>query len=105
MPIHYPPMSPSTYGRGARLSLWVAACVALAGGVGAQMPSPSGGVEHTPRVGTAAVVARAPVIDGRLDDAAWAAAVPLAGFMQRELHEGQPVSERTEVRIVKLALH
>jgi hypothetical protein len=64
------------------------------------MPSPSGGVEHTPRVGTAAVVARAPVIDGRLDDAAWAAAVPLAGFMQRELHEGQPVSERTEVRIV-----
>ncbi len=41
-----------------------------------------------------------PVIDGRLDDAAWRTAVVLAGFVQREPVEGQPVSERTEVRLV-----
>ncbi len=43
---------------------------------------------------------KAPVIDGRLDDEAWGAAAPLAGFVQREPDEGSPVSERTEVRIL-----
>jgi hypothetical protein len=52
------------------------------------------------RVGTAVIVQRAPTIDGRLDDAAWATAVPFTGFIQRELREGEPVTERTEVRIV-----
>lgn len=42
----------------------------------------------------------APVIDGRLDDAAWSEAPAIDGFVQREPVEGEPVSERTEVRIV-----
>jgi hypothetical protein len=46
------------------------------------------------------VVAAPPVLDGRLTDAVWQTAPPLSGFVQRELHEGQPVSERTEVRII-----
>ena len=41
-----------------------------------------------------------PVIDGLLLDDVWSGAEPLTGFTQREPSEGQPVSERTEVRIV-----
>ena len=53
------------------------------------------------RLATAvAPVATAPVVDGRLDDAAWANVAPIVGFVQREPVEGQPVSERTEVRIL-----
>src|SRR5882762_3866798 len=49
---------------------------------------------------TARAVATPPVIDGRLTDPAWLDAVPVTGFVQRELHEGAPVTERTEVRII-----
>src|SRR5256885_4800644 len=48
----------------------------------------------------ARVVATPPVIDGRLTDPVWLEATPVTGFVQRELHEGQPVTERTEVRII-----
>jgi len=49
---------------------------------------------------TARPVATPPVIDGRLTEAAWLEATPVTGFIQRELHEGAPVTERTEVRII-----
>jgi hypothetical protein len=52
------------------------------------------------RVGSARAVSTPPVIDGRLVDDAWKSAPLFTDFVQRELHEGQPVSERTEVRIV-----
>ena len=52
------------------------------------------------RAAAAAVISQKPVIDGKLTDVAWASAVPLTGFIQRELREGDPVSERTEVRVV-----
>ena len=48
---------------------------------------------------SASAIASAPVIDGRLDDDAWAEAQVLTGFIQREPTEGRPVSERTEVRV------
>ena len=41
-----------------------------------------------------------PMIDGRLDDEAWALGAPIMDFFQREPVEGEPVSERTEVRIL-----
>lgn len=41
-----------------------------------------------------------PVVDGRLDDPAWADAPVLDGFVQREPAQGAPVSERTEVRVL-----
>ncbi|HEV8496365.1 MAG TPA: DUF5916 domain-containing protein [Gemmatimonadaceae bacterium] len=53
-----------------------------------------------PRTGAVTFVQRPPVLDGRLDDEAWRGAPLYDGFVQRELREGQPVSERTEVRIV-----
>lgn len=60
--------------------------------------TPSRTVE--PREGRAALIRAAPTIDGRLTDEAWATGQPYEGFIQRELREGEPVSERTEVRIL-----
>jgi len=55
---------------------------------------------QSPPTATARVVATPPVIDGRLTDPAWLEATPVTGFIQRELHEGSAVTERTEVRIL-----
>jgi hypothetical protein len=52
------------------------------------------------RTAVAAIVDEAPSVDGRLNDSVWQRAAALDGFIQRELHEGQPASERTEVRVV-----
>lgn len=46
-------------------------------------------------------VAMPPTVDGRLDDAGWLAAPSLSGFAQREPRAGQPVSEQTEVRVLR----
>ncbi|MBW7933907.1 MAG: carbohydrate binding family 9 domain-containing protein [Gemmatimonadaceae bacterium] len=54
----------------------------------------------SPRVGNATVTTTAPIIDGRLTDDAWRSATVLTGFTQREPHEGAPISERTEVRLM-----
>ena len=39
-------------------------------------------------------------VDGSLDDAAWAAATPITEFRQLDPQEGQPATERTEVRVL-----
>jgi len=41
-----------------------------------------------------------PRIDGVLDDAAWATAQVIDTFVQQEPQEGQPASDRTEVRVL-----
>ena len=41
-----------------------------------------------------------PVIDGSLNDPEWSFAEPVTDFLQREPDNGQPGSERTEVRIL-----
>jgi len=51
-------------------------------------------------IARAHVVATPPIIDGRLTDPVWRTVEPVTGFVQRELHEGAPVTERTEVRII-----
>ncbi|MBV9108784.1 MAG: carbohydrate binding family 9 domain-containing protein [Gemmatimonadetes bacterium] len=48
----------------------------------------------------ARIAGRAPVVDGRLDDAAWGAAPVITGFWQKEPKEGMPATERTEVRVL-----
>jgi hypothetical protein len=53
----------------------------------------------TMRAGTAAD-GRGPVIDGSVDEEVWAAAVPFTAFVQQEPNEGQPASERTEIRFL-----
>lgn len=45
-------------------------------------------------------VAEPPRLDGQLDDAAWREAAPAVEFLQRDPDEGQPATERTELRIV-----
>lgn len=39
-------------------------------------------------------------LDGRLNEPAWQRAQKISNFTQRELHEGQPATERTEVAIL-----
>ena len=41
-----------------------------------------------------------PRLDGRSDDAVWALAPTFGDFVQKDPNEGQPASERTEVRIL-----
>lgn len=48
---------------------------------------------------TAVRVDEPPRIDGILDDAAWTHAAVIEGFVQREPHPGEPVSEKTQVLI------
>ena len=53
-----------------------------------------------PTIATAAEVTDAPVIDGRPDEAVWRQAGVMTGFTQRVPFDGQPASERTEVRVI-----
>ena len=50
-------------------------------------------------VASALRITTAPQIDGRLDEEVWRTGVPITDFVQRELNEGVPASERTEVRL------
>jgi hypothetical protein len=45
-------------------------------------------------------VSRPPALDGRLDDPAWAQAVPIRGFTETDPDEGKAATESTTVRIV-----
>ncbi|HEV7588282.1 MAG TPA: DUF5916 domain-containing protein [Longimicrobium sp.] len=65
-------------------------------------PPPAGAGPTLPAKRAAAVriSGRAPEVDGRLDDAAWAAAPVLSGLTQKDPKEGEPATERTEVRFV-----
>jgi hypothetical protein len=45
-------------------------------------------------------VDHAPNLDGTPDDPLWRSAQPITDFRQREPHEGQPPTEKTEVRIL-----
>ena len=51
-------------------------------------------------IANATRVEEAPTIDGILDDASWTGASRLRDFVQRDPSEGEPVSERTDVRIL-----
>lgn len=53
-----------------------------------------------PKTAVATQTDRPPRVDGRLDDAAWVAAPVIDGFVQHEPREGDPVTERTRVRIL-----
>jgi hypothetical protein len=90
----------------ATVSLVAIGICVLAGGVflSAQTVGDGEGLPLDARerpVATAHRVEEAPVMDGNiLDDAVWAVASPATGFYQIRPYEGQPASERTEVRIV-----
>jgi hypothetical protein len=48
---------------------------------------------------TAVRISEPPSIDGRLDDAAWRSAALIDRFVQEEPQEGEPATEKTEVRV------
>ncbi len=66
----------------------------------AQVASDSAPTGRSTPIARAVAVVTPPVVDGHLTDPAWRDATPITGFVQRELHEGAPVTERTEVRII-----
>ena len=67
----------------------------------AQPAAPSAAPAGTANVATASKAPEAPTLDGDvLADPAWAQATPITTFWQEQPNEGQPVSERTEVRIM-----
>ena len=67
--------------------------------------SSTGGLAVAPFPMARAVgVGEAPIVDGEvLGDSIWDDAVPLTGFVQNTPDEGQPASERTEVRVLYTA--
>ena len=88
---------------------------AFAGTTSAQSPAP-GAVAVIPQLAPdsrsdgqrptlgAVRAAQAPLIDGEIaGDPAWSGATPSASFWQEQPDEGQPSSERTEVRVVYTA--
>src|SRR5437763_5139605 len=58
------------------------------------------GAQEPLRTAKASRVDRAPKLDGTLDDPIWQQATPIDNFLQREPFEGQPSTEKTEVRIL-----
>src|SRR5712692_4463582 len=52
------------------------------------------------RIAEAVRVERPPRLDGTLGDPVWIQASPITDFRQREPYEGQPATERTEVRVL-----
>jgi hypothetical protein len=61
--------------------------------------------EAAGRTATAARTARAPRIDGTLNDPVWRAAPPVGDFRQREPFETRRATEKTEIRILYDAHH
>src|SRR5688500_16210819 len=62
-------------------------------------PAPETG-RRGPPTAAAQLVDAAPLIDGRLNEEVWQRGTLLTGFLQREPFEGEPASERTELRIL-----
>ena len=61
----------------------------------------NGGAAGTlPTTATAVEVTESPTVDGHLDEAVWQQAGAMTDFTQREPFDGQPSSERTEVRVI-----
>ena len=84
------------------LAALLAVCMASTLAAQERLPSDGSSGAATRSIAVAAVagVTNPPVIDGRLDDAAWGRAALMTGFTQREPQDGQPASEPTEVRVV-----
>ena len=84
---------------GALLSLMV--CCSARGGAFPQRDSQSPQTEtFTPGTAVAVRVDQGPKMDGTLNDPLWQLAKTISDFRQQEPNEGQPSTERTEVRIL-----
>lgn len=72
--------------------------VALGAALSTLTPAAASAQAGRPTV-TPVRAAQAPTIDGRLDDAIWRNAALIDRFVQEEPQEGQPATEKTEIRI------
>jgi hypothetical protein len=79
-----------------------AAVLLLSAVTAAAQPAPAPARPEAPRPSlTASRAAQPPTLDGDVaGDTAWAQAVPASGFWQEQPDEGQPSTERTEVRVL-----
>jgi hypothetical protein len=57
-------------------------------------------IEQSNRNAQATAIEHPPNLDGTLDDPLWQSAIPITDFRQREPYEGEPPTEKTEVRIL-----
>jgi len=81
----------------AALATMLVPAVAAAQNSGPGMLDP----EKMPRPETRAVRATSRIdLDGRLDEPAWQAAIPITEFIQAQPNTGAPATERTDVRVV-----
>jgi len=76
------------------LVLIIAASLADPASGQSQASLPESTVVHAVRVD------RAPTLDGSLDDPLWQEAEVTSNFRQKEPYEGEPASERTDVRVL-----
>ena len=80
--------------------LILAAFLAVAWPARGQTPAPAGTPARvTPRLSAVRTAAKI-AIDGRLDEADWARALPAKDFLQKDPDEGKPATEPTEVRFL-----
>ncbi len=63
-------------------------------------PAAPSDAELAERIAQAVRIDRQPRLDGTLNDPIWQQASPITDFRQREPYEGQPATERTEVRVL-----
>jgi len=85
--------------------LWLTICFAASILVGQEQPGArtgerQAGAQGPSRTVNANRVEQAPKLDGTLDDPLWQQASPISNFLQREPFEGQPPTEKTEVRVL-----
>ncbi len=85
------------------MTLGSLATVLVVAGADAQVESDGGGGDGVPggartlRVGSGSVDV---VVDGSLDEPAWASAPAATGFIQNQPRPGEPASQRTEARVL-----
>src|SRR4029077_18377687 len=79
--------------------LFIAVISLLVSAVARAVPN-QGQTPEGARTAEAVRVDRAPKLDGTLDDPLWQMARPITDFRQREPNEGEPATEKTEVRIL-----
>src|SRR5688572_15882919 len=83
------------------MRLWLVPAAAALAAVATVSPLAAQTLTHAPRAAGAAVrVDTPPTIDGRLGDEAWAGVGAADRFTQQDPDEGQPATERTELRVV-----
>lgn len=78
----------------------ILSCLVMAASASAQIHQTAA---DAPPVAEAVGVEHSPRLDGTLSDSLWQLAKPLTAFRQTEPYEGQPATEKTEVRVLYTA--